>query len=165
MLHLVLPPVFRALALCFDLPHRRFYTPATHYTHVPVENGLHPIPSVIDLPSTGDIHSEDAKSGVKRRGRRVKSDTRDNETIYLPDSFLNQEKELEIGRTTAQSGTEVKHYDTDGTLLNLSFLRSEWVLTNLAVLTKVVVYSGITFLSVEVIPLLFSLMGWGIKPW
>ena len=132
---------------------------------MPVENSLHPIPSVIDLPSTSDINSEDAKSGVKKRGRGVKSNTCDNETIYLSESLLIQEKELETGRTTAQPGTEVKHYDADGTLLILSFLRSEWVLTNLTVLTKVVVYSGIAFLSVEVIPVLFTLMGWGIKLW
>ncbi|KIM59073.1 hypothetical protein SCLCIDRAFT_16570 [Scleroderma citrinum Foug A] len=145
-LHLVLPPLFRALALCFDLPHRRFYTPATHYTHVPVENGLHPIPSVIDLPSTSDINSEEAKSGIKKRGRSVKSNMRDNETIYLSESLRIQEKELETGRNTAQPGIEVKHYDAD-------------------VLTKVVVYSGIAFLSIEGIPVLFSLMGWGIEPW
>lgn len=48
---MVLPPFFRFLAQLFTLPHRRFYTPATDYTSVPPEKGLHPIPSVIDLPS------------------------------------------------------------------------------------------------------------------
>ena len=120
---------------------------------------------MIDLPSTSDINSEEAKSGVKKRGRSVKSNTRDNETIYLSESLRIQEKELETGRNTAQPGIEVKHYDADGTLLILLFLRCEWLLTNLTVLTKVVVYSGIAFLSVEGIPVLFSLMGWGIEPW
>ncbi|KAL4068629.1 hypothetical protein V8B97DRAFT_1918710 [Scleroderma yunnanense] len=145
VLHLVLPPLFRALAHCFDLPHRRFYTPATDYAHFPVENGLHPIPSVIDLSSTSEISSENVKYGVKRRGRGAKSNTRGNGAVLPAGTFPAQEKELETGKSSPQSGTEVKHYDAD-------------------VLTKVVVYSGIAFLSAEGIPVLFSLMGWGIKP-
>lgn len=50
-----------------QLPHRRFYTPATQYKSVPSEFhasggrggfGLHPIPSVIDLPGTGGVSVE-----------------------------------------------------------------------------------------------------------
>lgn len=33
------------------------------------------------------------------------------------------------------------------------------------VLTKVVVYAGIGFISSEAMPLFFSLIGWGIKAW
>jgi hypothetical protein len=52
-LHVVLPPTFRLLSNLFTLPTRRFYTAATEYGGpVPDEIGLHPIPSVIDLPST-----------------------------------------------------------------------------------------------------------------
>jgi len=58
-LHLILPPTFRLLARVFQLPNRRFYTPATEYKFVPSEFAvtsqglgvLHPIPSVIDLPN------------------------------------------------------------------------------------------------------------------
>lgn len=145
VLHLVLPPLFRALAHRFDLPNRRFYTPATDYAHVPVENGLRPIPSVIDLPSAlevSGVYAEDARDGIKRRGRgaTTKQDLLGKE---LP---AYQGKELENGKGTTHLGAEVKHYDAD-------------------VLTKVVVYAGIAIFGVEVMPVLFSLMGWGIKPW
>ncbi|KAF8653533.1 hypothetical protein AX14_008296 [Amanita brunnescens Koide BX004] len=54
-LHMVLPPIYRFLAHLFELPKRRFYTPATKYKSVPSEFAkegrlLHSIPSVIDLP-------------------------------------------------------------------------------------------------------------------
>ncbi|KAI6021740.1 hypothetical protein PISMIDRAFT_27717 [Pisolithus microcarpus 441] len=152
VLHFVLPPLFRALALCFDLPNRRFYTPATDYAHVPTENGLHPIPSVIDLPSAlevSGVYAEDARgASVKRRGRGTT--TRQNrlgkgmvDVTEHPDCHG---KELENGKGITHPGTEVKHYDAD-------------------VLTKVVVYAGIAIFGVEGVPVLFSLMGWGIKPW
>ena len=32
VLHLILPPIFRGLSKIFELPNRRFYTPATEYT-------------------------------------------------------------------------------------------------------------------------------------
>ncbi|KAG6333952.1 hypothetical protein ID866_5135 [Astraeus odoratus] len=146
VLHLVLPPLFRALARCFDLPNRRFYTPATDYAHVPVENGLHPIPSVIDLPSTLEVtgvDGEDTRGGIKRRGRATTAKPGIPGSLYL----LSQGNELENGKGATHPGTEeVKHYDAD-------------------VLTKVVVYAGIAFLSCEVVPVLFCIMGWGIRPW
>ncbi|KIJ63094.1 hypothetical protein HYDPIDRAFT_29782 [Hydnomerulius pinastri MD-312] len=149
ILHVVLPPVFRALALCFDLPHRRFYTPATDYAHVPVENGLHPIPSVIDLPGTLEVSGvngeySNPKGGVKRRGRngtaKANGGGQNGGSIYMN----YQPSEME--KSNAVTAREVKHYDAD-------------------VLTKVVVYAGIAFLSSEGIPVLFSVIGWGIKPW
>ncbi|KAH9916229.1 PAP2-domain-containing protein, partial [Amylocystis lapponica] len=64
--HMVLPPIFRLLAQLFTLPHRRFYTPATDYTNVPPEKGLHPIPSLIDLP--GMLEREDEGASTAHRG-------------------------------------------------------------------------------------------------
>jgi hypothetical protein len=55
----VLPPLYRFLASIITLPHRRFYTPATDYTTVPSEPGLHPIPSVINLPSLAEMESDE----------------------------------------------------------------------------------------------------------
>jgi len=59
-LHVILPLLLRLLARFFCLPQQHFYTPATDHKSVPSEfhsdspGGftLHPIPSVIDLPST-----------------------------------------------------------------------------------------------------------------
>ena len=120
ILHLVLPPLFRALAHYFNLPHRWFYTPATDYTHMPAENGLHPIPSVIDLPGSSDINGGDIKNVIKRRGRGMKSN-QDSKTLHSSGSLFIQEKEIKTGKNTARSGTEVKHYDADGTLPVISF--------------------------------------------
>ena len=51
ILHAVLPPTFRLISgIVGFLPTRRFYTPATEYEKVPIEKGLHPIPSMMDLP-------------------------------------------------------------------------------------------------------------------
>ncbi|KAF9226198.1 hypothetical protein BS17DRAFT_729195 [Gyrodon lividus] len=145
ILHVVLPPVFRALALCFELPHRRFYTPATDYAHVPVENGLHPIPSMIDLHGVLEVSGvngeEYPRDGVKRRARN--GPAKPNSGIGRG---LENGKFSETEKSSAIWAREVKHYDAD-------------------VLTKVVVYAGIALLSAEGIPVLFSIMGWGVKPW
>jgi hypothetical protein len=33
------------------------------------------------------------------------------------------------------------------------------------VLTKVIVYAGIAVLATEILPLMFELVGWGVKSW
>lgn len=118
VLHLALPPLFRALAHCFELPRRRFYTPATDYAHVPAENGLYPIPSVIDLPDTLEVSGvcgEHTKSEIKRRTHAGIAKARLSKgTSTDTDHFFNQEGELEGTKSTV--GTEVKHYDADGAL-------------------------------------------------
>ncbi|KAF9237776.1 phosphatidic acid phosphatase type 2/haloperoxidase [Melanogaster broomeanus] len=144
VLRVVLPPVFRLLALCFDLPHRRFYTPATDYGNVPLQNGLHPIPSMIDLPGLLEVSGvngdEYPRDGIRRRGRNeaVKSDG--GLGLGLEMGSSSETEKSSAGWATG------KHYDAD-------------------VLTKVVVYTGIGLLSAEAMPVLFSIMGWGVKPW
>ncbi|KAF8839582.1 acid phosphatase/Vanadium-dependent haloperoxidase [Paxillus ammoniavirescens] len=142
VLHAVLPPVFRALAQCFKLPHRRFYTPATDYNHLPVENGLHPIPSVIDLNGVMEVSGvnggEYSRDGVKRRGR--------NGVVKFNSNVGQGLEDGKFSETEKSWAVQVQHYDAD-------------------VLTKVVVYAGIGMLSAEGIAVLFSLMGWGVKPW
>lgn len=108
LLHTVLPPVFRALAPHFDLPHRRFYTPATDYARLPVENGLRPIPSVIDLPGALEVSgvnpSEQFKHAIKRRGLNKLQGV-------VTGASLESGKSLEDKTAAAK---EVKHYDADG---------------------------------------------------
>ncbi|KAN0085657.1 Phosphatidic acid phosphatase type 2/haloperoxidase [Tylopilus felleus] len=145
-LHAVLPPVFRALAPHFDLPHRRFYTPATDYGRLPVENGLRPIPSVIDLPSTLQVSgvngSEQQRQAIKRRGLNANGGNSKTQAT----GSLEGGGSLGMDKMGMATTKEVKHYDAD-------------------VLTKVVVYAGIAIISTEVMPLFFSLIGWGIKAW
>jgi dihydrosphingosine 1-phosphate phosphatase len=115
-LHALLPPTFRLLSRGFALPHRRFYTPATDYSSVPAE-GLHPIPSVIDLLGHGMEVEQDVlvtsasglKEGIIRRpngkARRLPSE----------ESGRFQEKDIRLSAIDVK-GEDVKHYDADGQL-------------------------------------------------
>ena len=125
MLHLVLPPTFRLLARAFQLPHRRFYTPATQYTSVPSEFaaggpgafGLHSIPSVIDLPGAGGVSVEVGGIGSGTRGvshgradlkNRAGAGARGEKGAGGPAA---QDRER-AGKDGPVGG--VKHYDADG---------------------------------------------------
>ncbi|KAH7904371.1 hypothetical protein BJ138DRAFT_1019219 [Hygrophoropsis aurantiaca] len=156
-LHAVLPPLFRTLSMCITLPHRRFYTPATDYANVPMGGGgggaLRSIPSVIDLPGMIEVDvSGRGEPGLgvptgmrggelKRRGggNGIGAGTGNRNGSAHDNGSAN---ELE----KAQPSKQVEHYDAD-------------------VLTKVVVYAGIAALAAEGIPIMFSLFGWGVKPW
>ncbi|KAF8869396.1 PAP2 superfamily-domain-containing protein [Infundibulicybe gibba] len=161
LLHLILPPTFRLLSRAFKLPNRRFYTPATDYKNVPSDFaasgpgggfGLHPIPSVIDLPGTGGVGVEigGIGSGVDApdlRGRDIKmrgggSGLNGKTTHGNGHSPLAEYPERETGKDEVT----VKHYDAD-------------------VLTKVIVYAGIAVLACEVLPLMFEIVGWGVRSW
>ncbi|GLB39364.1 putative acid phosphatase homologues [Lyophyllum shimeji] len=145
-LHLILPPTFRGLARVFQLPNRRFYTPATDYKNVPSDfsgNGLQAIPSVIDLPSSGGVGIEVGGIGsgvggvsvfgrhaMKLRGASSSSDANEKGGTALVNGAVQ-----DLGDKD-KNGEPVKHYDAD-------------------VLTKVVVYAGIAVLSCEVLPAMY----------
>jgi len=155
----VLPPTFRFLSIIFTLPSRRFYTPATDYTTVPPEKGLHPIPSVIDLPSQLEMEVDKEASAstgraarknvgvllgysdVKNRkavnGNGANGDTKSQHSPNADVQFIDEKNDV-------VEGGVVKHYDAD-------------------VLTKVVVYTGIGILATEAVPILFEFLGWGAK--
>ena len=145
-LHSLLPPLFRLLARRVvpllvslhilpqgtGLPKRRFYLPATEYDGaVPEENGLHPVPSVIDLSEVLQSHERknyyipDNELGDikyrKSRGRRstdlrvqVLKDTKSD--LDQATSSQNEEKD----DVTDDSVEGVKHYDADGKIINSS---------------------------------------------
>jgi len=168
VLHLILPPTFRLLAQGFTLPNRRFYTPATDYKNVPSELGLRPIPSVIDLPEHLEMQMEmdvgTKASGLGRlginetelrvRGGKVNGNKaaagQGYGTVYGIGNG-NRDWELEkFGSGQSDDSTvkdaAVKHYDAD-------------------VLTKVIVYFGIALLACTWLPVLFEVLGWGVKSW
>ncbi|KAH9477378.1 Dihydrosphingosine 1-phosphate phosphatase [Psilocybe cubensis] len=176
-LHIILPPTFRLLARAFQLPHRRFYTPATEYKSVPSEfhssaDGggfeLHPIPSVIDLPSAGNVGIEiggigsgvEGHSGsrtvmakdLKMRsgnGHRNANGAANGNAHPSNEKAFNGKAGVGAHRTDKESTgkdgqpDDVRHYDAD-------------------VLTKVIVYAGIAVIACEVLPLAFDLFGWGV---
>ncbi|EJT99372.1 acid phosphatase/Vanadium-dependent haloperoxidase [Dacryopinax primogenitus] len=132
----MLPPFYRIISHVVTLPTRRFYTPATQYTSVPQENGLHLTPSLIDIPTSepGPKHSLHASiasgSIAKQRGAqngREKWPAPVNDVEISTDRF-----------------NVVKHYDA-------------------SVITKVVVYAGIGWISSEMLPAMFEIFGWGVK--
>lgn len=128
-LHFALPRIYRFLAGIFTLPNRRFYTPATDYEEVPIERGLHPIPSVIDLPSQFQLEmsDEDVSASTGRSGRdsAILSDMKRRRKEYK-DGFGQDvktfgEKTNGCDRQASESagggmtsGAEVRHYDADG---------------------------------------------------
>ncbi|RDB18722.1 Dihydrosphingosine 1-phosphate phosphatase YSR3 [Hypsizygus marmoreus] len=160
-LHLILPPTFRGLARVFSLPNRRFYTPATDYKSVPSDfsgTGLHAIPSVIDLPSSGGVGTEvggigSGVGGVSALGaNKIKlrggsnSDASEKGRSEMNGHALANGNGQELGGKDTKDGQPVKHYDAD-------------------VLTKVVVYAGIAVLACELLPAMFEVLGWGVRSW
>lgn len=117
-LHAVLPPVFRALAPHFDLPHRRFYTPATDYGRLPLENGLRPIPSVIDLPGAFEVSGvnglDQSRHAIKRRGLNL--NVAHEKMLGGTGAGLENGKSLDTDKMGVVAMEVVKHYDADGEL-------------------------------------------------
>lgn len=136
MLHLILPPTFRLLSRVFRLPNRRFYTPATDYKSVPSEFsvnargggfGLHPIPSVIDLPGTGGVGEEtggigSGVSGVASVGHRdIKmrssgAGAGEKEKMANGNGNESARSAMIVEKEEAGGKDAVKHYDADGEL-------------------------------------------------
>ncbi|KAF8580179.1 hypothetical protein K439DRAFT_1357631 [Ramaria rubella] len=143
--HAILPPTFRFAAHIFTLPNRRFYTPATDYEHVPTELGLHPIPSVIDLPNSNSPLVSQASASLPRFNKRLKLRNANNggpKDPELPEKgFTNVTTENPDSGVSSQRESKRKHYDAD-------------------VLTKVMVYVGIGMIAAEWGPVVFALLGW-----
>ena len=125
-LHLILPPTFRLLARIFQLPNRRFYTPATEYKSVPSEFAvtsqglgvLHPIPSVIDLPSQVgvrvDMDEGVCASTVKDRLGEVEVKLRSVSGSYGSNKFSGNARAKMYVKDEEAKAVPVKHYDADG---------------------------------------------------
>ncbi|CCA73083.1 related to YSR3-dihydrosphingosine-1-phosphate phosphatase [Serendipita indica DSM 11827] len=170
IMHTVLPPVFRWMSglvgnIGLQLPNRRWYTPATEYESVPRE-GLHPIPSAMNLPAelsqqagfgvfgderdaktTGRLPHAHLYNGVERNVKwRKGNGTEKHSTHELVDS---KGEKLEMydddDDTESERDDDIKHYDAD-------------------VLTKVIVYSGIGVIATYLTPLTFEILGWGVQP-
>ncbi|KAF8880461.1 PAP2 superfamily-domain-containing protein [Gymnopilus junonius] len=183
-LHLILPPTFRLLARAFRLPRRRFYTPATEYKSVPSEfhstsegGGfeLHPIPSVIDLPSAGivgfevgGIGSGVVGSSFHQGNGNGNSNSSSNGSIYgshikmrsgngVGNSDDNEDQDghdWEKKNGIVSGPSDKEKTGKDGDLGGVAHYDAD-------VLTKVIVYAGIAVLAAEVLPLMFDLLGWG----
>ncbi|KAK7685024.1 hypothetical protein QCA50_011859 [Cerrena zonata] len=152
LLHRILPPTFRFLSHLVTLPNRRFYTPATDYTNVPPEKGLHPIPSVIDLPGMVEMEVDGVPIGngtghIRRRGIKdikLRGVARSTSAKGEKSWDRREGSGLGIEEMGGKQVDVVKHYDAD-------------------VLTKVFVYCGIGIVASGVMPIVFELFGWGLR--
>jgi dihydrosphingosine 1-phosphate phosphatase len=175
-LHFALPRIFRFLASIFTLPHRRFYTPATDYEDVPIERGLHPIPSVIDLPSQFQMEVGDENvsastgranttlSNMKRRRNGSRNDFNQDANSFGEkfNGTVLQASDT-AGDDVKTPDEEVTHYDADGTsVTHFSQTALSCCSSILTVLTKVIVYAGIGLLAVHATPVMFEVLGWGV---
>jgi len=118
--------MFRLLARVFQLPNRRFYTPATEYKSVPSEFAvtsqglgvLHPIPSVIDLPSQVgvrvDMDEGVSASTVKDRLGEVEVKLRSVSGSYGSNKFSGNARVKMYVKDEEAKAVPVKHYDADG---------------------------------------------------
>lgn len=128
-LHIVLPPTFRLLAQFFRLPRRRFYTPATEYKSVPSEFhssssggfGLHPIPSVIDLPSNVGVGVEvggigSGVNGVSHLIGPNDSPLKTRRGNGVRDAMVKSQGDMPmpVDQESRKRNKQVKHYDVDG---------------------------------------------------
>lgn len=115
IMHRILPPTFRFLGGLMTLPHRRYYTPATDYKHVPPEKGLHPIPSVLDLPGMLELEVDGVSTARTRSGR---GDLKQRSTWggRSEKAVLGAHEGLGVGleELGGKDVEVVKHYDADG---------------------------------------------------
>lgn len=117
ILHIALPPVIRLASHLFELPNRRFYTPATEYETVPPEEdaGLlgmkRPIPSMIDLPSGMGV-----RDGLGHGGKAMSLPTVDMSGLRMRNGKSREGgwSETVVTVPSEQSVSKVKHYDADG---------------------------------------------------
>lgn len=157
-LHAVLPPIYRFLAHTvpkflpgWDLPTRRYYTPATEYGRMPAYGGhegagvhdgglgeLRPVPSMVDLslelsgawevaPNNGMAsgHSaggDDARVGNTMVRRTVAAGGDDDAKVDF-----KKYVEANEGGGEVEEPEVVKHYDADGTFSTSNHLCILWV--------------------------------------
>ncbi|KAE9407611.1 hypothetical protein BT96DRAFT_809540 [Gymnopus androsaceus JB14] len=152
VLGFVLPRVFRLIASAvggfewLGMPNRRFYLPATEYQRrCTKRTSTPPIPSVIDLPGSLTVGVEDQGgigSGVKNRSKPLENGTNGTNGSWGVNGDVGDGEK----QTNVKQRKNYMHYDAD-------------------VLTKVIVYAGIAILSIEITPLVFELLGWGVYVW
>ncbi|KAH8116160.1 PAP2 superfamily-domain-containing protein [Phellopilus nigrolimitatus] len=191
VLHSLLPPIFRWLATRAlprlvlanvlpagaGLPNRRFYTPATEYAGAVPEGGLHPIPSVMDLPAT--LHEcgerDDEMGGMKRRKAYGKG-RKKSDGVYWGEKGAGSEYLAPMGAAngsiygggggTSDTSFNSKAVKRAGVADEDAVSEDEEVVKHYDadVLTKVVVYAGIGVLATGLVPIMFEVLGWGVHP-
>ncbi|KAG8805445.1 hypothetical protein FRC19_007881 [Serendipita sp. 401] len=174
IMHTVLPPMFRWASglvgnLGFTLPNRRWYTPATEYERVPVD-GLHPIPSSMNLPAElsqrtgfGEFgHDENAHT----TGRLPHAHIHNGAEMHMKWRGSASSSGVGVGHVPTRAyvdskGEKIDEYDDlDGQDINHERIKHY----DADVLTKVIVYSGIGAIATYLTPVTFEILQWGVQP-
>lgn len=136
IMHNALPPLFRWVQglvgeVGWQLPHRRWYTPATEYERVPLD-GLHPIPSSMNLPAElshratfGDDEDDAHTTGRlphahfynQERNLKWRGTMNGPKKVSIQEYVDSKGEKLEgfdDATTVAEGNENIKHYDADG---------------------------------------------------
>lgn len=121
LMHAALPPLIRWASglvgnIGWTLPNRRWYTPATHYSSRPIEKGLHPIPSSMNLSAELANRGEEASTTSRlpharlyNGGQNVKS-RKGNGVSEKRVEFVGHKGE----KLKDEEEENIKRYDADG---------------------------------------------------
>ncbi|KAG1124460.1 hypothetical protein G6F42_009601 [Rhizopus arrhizus] len=135
----ILPPIYRV----FNLPHRKFEIGARTYKSLRRES-IHPVPSVLDFQSiTGSMEDHD------HVGIQSAIDLREAQDQKL--SYRGGVKE-DVPISTSANDKEV--FDPTSLLI----VEDAPLRYDVDIVTKLIVYAGIGFVAVYVVPMLFQLM-------
>ncbi|KAM0748541.1 acid phosphatase/Vanadium-dependent haloperoxidase [Meredithblackwellia eburnea MCA 4105] len=170
--HAILPPLIRFFSP-FILP-RRHYVVATEYDDYPTpEPGLHPIPSILDLPSLDDLEestttllgdSEDDERDSKKGGLRNRFGNGSEEDEMLIIDRVRRggagEKEREkLMMKEREKDSAGKKMEEGRPVTKKRKCKEEVVRHDADVLTKVIVYSGIGWFATIAVPFVLEEVG------
>ncbi|GAN01046.1 sphingosine-1-phosphate phosphohydrolase [Mucor ambiguus] len=136
----ILPPIYRV----FNLPHRKFEIGARTYKSLRRES-IHPVPSVLDFQSiTGNMEDHD------HVGIQSAIDLREAQDQKL--SYRGGGVREDVPISTSANDKEV--FDPTSLLV----VEDAPLRYDVDIVTKLIVYAGIGFVAVYVVPMLFQLM-------
>ncbi|KAL8280762.1 hypothetical protein RQP46_006766 [Phenoliferia psychrophenolica] len=162
--HRALPPIFRFFAPLISLP-RRHYVVATEYEgYQHGDGGLHPIPSILDLPSLDELEAIDIShgksaavekggggnggGGMRSRPNAAGAGVVDDPLERVKRGGLPSNKEKGFEEMSVGEEAEVAKKPPVETIRH-----------DADVLTKVIVYSGIGWIATIGIPSAFEWVG------
>ncbi|KDE03892.1 hypothetical protein MVLG_05646 [Microbotryum lychnidis-dioicae p1A1 Lamole] len=172
--HATLPPLFRFFS-SFLLP-RRHYHDATEYDAYQKTEGLHPVPSIIDLPSLNDLDLDPTptpltSSYTGASSPSFKNQLRSRSGHSSPSPSVMVDETDPLGLLRQKQKREIKGENGEGVgegyeKLSQSTSKKDGdrVRRDADVLTKVFVYSGIGWFATIGIPWAFEHVGLTIPP-
>ncbi|CEP07772.1 hypothetical protein [Parasitella parasitica] len=137
----ILPPIYRV----FNLPHRKFEIGARTYKSLRRES-IHPVPSVLDFHSiTGNMQNNE-HVGIQSAIDLKEAQDQQNQLSYRGGA------REDVPITTSPNEKEV--FDPTSLLI----IEDAPLRYDVDIVTKLIVYAGIGFIAVYIVPMLFQMM-------